>query len=800
MAVFGAFLQKAFHSISNTVSRGGLINFFKSEWFPIVNALLVVSAIFMIYYIYHSTRKQSTSKDNKSSSNSEKQPVNDLVWVNQITRWIFLSSPNKVPVLIESWIQDLNIALANQQNRCGILIYGLREGTQPPLVKTIQNWKMHTDSIEAEVLLQANEFGFFVTIQENEKSKIVGSSNYSAVVAQFQCWFTVTLNRSNGSVIFQMSPSEKNPIFRFVMKPLTKQTLTTTQPEAIANSIQCAVLETSFSANLATWCPFRESERVPEPDDVEEQSCFGDSESDAEMLQEPRPRSNGRSMSEGLVIDVPSQLMKMKQEHASNSVPGSGSSTPIGAGNKLRDFENSSKALSGSLGSLSSIHRTPSGRGPAKPIRVREKRLNIRINKIDIPLTEDQNEDDVICQFCLNLPRQVKETTRRTSQDKPVTFDLGSRSCQIEVTVKMSDKTNASGTIYIDKMDLERPTQTDVVLNHDDKKLGVITLDFTVIENYNSSNSNSLKRNSISTMDESSVAQALFSTPSAKLKPTPSKDASELNSSQSETKITMVTSRTTKSSPNHSASHDDKSQATLNETESPKTGGISFSPKSVAETALQDLSTKEKGKAIKKTKIMITSVEHDNLHHMESHEADAGSFSSEEDQHTVVPNNGTEEIHFTTSDSSPEKKEPGPRRNSIHGATKSSSHMLNPDAASLQSDYLQSDAKVRRTRSLIFGKKKKKDIRQSLVVEPKHDTDDSASESLPGLHKKSNSMTKLFSRMSNKKRKEKEKSGLKMVLENGQQHAPGDSPTANKPKRTSSFKKLMGKKDKTKTS
>ena len=60
------------------------------------------------------------------------------------------------------------------------------------------------------------------------------------------------------------------------------------------------------------------------------------------------------------------------------TVPVSRASTPLSNGNVLQDFCNSSKVLGGSLGSLSGLVRSPSGRGPAKPIRFREKRLQVK--------------------------------------------------------------------------------------------------------------------------------------------------------------------------------------------------------------------------------------------------------------------------------------------------------------------------------------------------------------------------------------------------------------------------------------
>ena len=62
-----------------------------------------------------------------------------------------------------------------------------------------------------------------------------------------------------------------------------------------------------------------------------------------------------------------------------SAVPASRSSTPVPVENRLKDATcDLSRPMSDSLGSLSNITRSPSGRGPAKPIRVREKRLIVK--------------------------------------------------------------------------------------------------------------------------------------------------------------------------------------------------------------------------------------------------------------------------------------------------------------------------------------------------------------------------------------------------------------------------------------
>uniref|UniRef100_H2Z1R1 Uncharacterized protein n=1 Tax=Ciona savignyi TaxID=51511 RepID=H2Z1R1_CIOSA len=297
MAVIAAFLQKLKYFLSKSIvpTENGFVNLISSIYSPHLHILTVILAATLIYFVFKQARSQKTNE--KHSATLKAITPQDLSWLNKILTWTFVTASQGMPPVVETWIQDINIALAKQKNSFKVLVYGLREGSAPPWLKEITEVKRTNNELNGKVLLETSEMGLLITVQETLGSKEI-SSSYSAIFVHFQCWFTARLVRYHGNAVLQLQPAEKNPIFRIKMKPLTKQTLVSTVPESVAEAVKSAFLNSMFFIDASTWEPLS-----PNLDGghEEEESCYADSEDDITFKDVNELPSTPRMAPRGMV-------------------------------------------------------------------------------------------------------------------------------------------------------------------------------------------------------------------------------------------------------------------------------------------------------------------------------------------------------------------------------------------------------------------------------------------------------------------------------------------------------------------
>ncbi|CAK8677673.1 unnamed protein product [Clavelina lepadiformis] len=700
-----------------------------------LQVVVAVAAVLMVVYLYRQIRNENEKK-NLLDPESGKVTVKHLTWANQLIVWWFVTSPQHLPQAVERWIQDLNIHLAQQQNKFGSLIFGLREGSSPPLIKEIAQLKRISNTIHARIMLESSDFGFMVTVEESKKNSTI-SSTYSAIVMQFHCWFSVKLSRNGHEVSLKFTPTEEKPMFRFNMKPLTKGTTVSVPPQAIADALQNAVLNTTFQFKF--YMNNSTNPIANEGTCHEEESCYGDSDTESiyKDVKDPLPTPRvSRSLSDGHVVDEPETNRRQKQlDLLSNS-----------------DFCNSSKVLGGSLGSLSGLVRSPSGRGPAKPIRFREKRLQVKVIDIDGVKTTAERKLSVC--FEIDLPHQRMDVS---CNDK-TTFDLSSRSSQLKITLASKSRAPsqergvfvARASIMIDSIDMDHSTRPTVpLLNNDEKQIGSICLEFMIIEN-------SSKRNSFSTPQRSHASAEVRKKFIETTKQT-TEESKLLKPSVNETKVTMV--KKVKGSPTRSQNRNGtEQQKPVVKIEDSQVTGVSYNTGSVVENAMKDLAKPNQNKPVGiKTKIMITAVGKNDASMEppveEIDQSQQNELSSASNCDSVADN-----TLFSTEEEQDEKVETFPPVSSSHVDT-SESNSLSGEVRlrSATQKVKHGDARVRRTRSLIFGGgKKHKEHRNSLVMEGEADSLTTEILQVPQnsirQKKKSPSMTKLFSKMTKSKK------------------------------------------------
>uniref|UniRef100_H2Z1N6 C2 NT-type domain-containing protein n=1 Tax=Ciona savignyi TaxID=51511 RepID=H2Z1N6_CIOSA len=139
--------------------------------------------------------------------------------------------------------------------------------------------------------------------------------------------------------------------------------------------------------------------------------------------------------------------------------------------------------------------------------RVREKQLLVKVLKADIV---DRYEAGP-CQFHLDSPNERKRTQLDdASLNARVSFDLSSRSSQLEITVwpkAASPKSNVDpigkSTVSVDAIDMEKCNKVAAPLKavNSDEIIGSLHLEFMVMENAQS-NPSLLKRYSFSGPDQ----------------------------------------------------------------------------------------------------------------------------------------------------------------------------------------------------------------------------------------------------------------------------------------------------------
>nr|XP_039247888.1 uncharacterized protein LOC120325788 isoform X1 [Styela clava] len=463
---------------------------------PLIYLIILGCVVLIGYFCWQSYRQELNEEklQEHAASSDENFTSYNLAWLNKLINWSYISSPSGTPDAIKRWMEDVNINLAKSESPIKILVYGIREGSVPPWIREIGQFQKVRDHVEIPVLFDVQEFGLTVSVQEEDGGKIIAST-YTAVVTQFSCWYKAIISRIDGNVLAKLEPDLERPhTVNFNMKLLSDQKISTTVPEVVADMIKAGVLKTPFYVNVSTWGPVipmtktrRRSSNTPE-----------------KKLKRKDDNGNTISIKEHAAVGnfaTPKAVHTLMPETETFSTPAANidgdmqirksSTMPIETSRVLSDHLKAKNGLSGSLGSLVGIKRTPSGRGPAKPIRAREKRLIIKvINSNGLP-----NKGVLYCQATLDFPHQkcktnpVESSSNLSWPNHDLTFDLSARSSEVKLVLyktvnsneQLADSAIASTVLYLDKINIDEATELSLPLKTVDKEPAdiKIKLDFT---------------------------------------------------------------------------------------------------------------------------------------------------------------------------------------------------------------------------------------------------------------------------------------------------------------------------------